>query len=324
MSLQVALNKPLYQIQINIPDSLGYTPLHWATQMRDAAAVQALLQNGAEVNYAGSGNRCTPLHLCATNIEGASSTSVTRIQCTIAQLLLSAGADVNAEDILGFRVLHRACTAPIHLDFIKILIEKGALVNERSGYGLSPLSCAAAIGLRSSKKIAAAIKSPEIGAFLIDQGADLNNRDSDGDTPLFQALYDGTSSFAEMLLSKGADYTIVNNSGYTVLHVIAAFSNTECARVLERAKLRGLDPDAKDKKGKTARQYLYERMTPPEGFVAAFEELLESIRRLNATPVVEDVSEEAEEEFFEARETQEVGLTFPFVSIHGTLEVDCD
>ena len=318
LDIQAALNKSSYKLQINSRDSRGYTPLHWAVEKGNAIAVQALLQSGADVNTVCQQRR-TPLHISIRSTRYVPLTgSTNNIQHKLIQSLLSAGADIKAKDENGNQALHLACMTPADFGLVKILVENGALLDERSRWGVSPLGCAATMNFKYSDDRVSRNQC-EIGAFLIERGVSLNNRDNDGDTPLFQAVHDGNSSFAKMLLSKGADYTITDNFGFTILHMTAMFGDSNCAQVLEQVKLRGVDPDAKDNNGKAARQYLHQRVAPPEGLLAAFEVLLESVREANANPIVDEVSEETEEmdntmeddveeEFSEAQETPAAGF----------------
>ena len=305
LDIHTALSKSFYRLQIHCCDSNGFTPLHWAAEKNETIIVQELLQNGAEVDSVSLGGY-TPLHRCVWSTRYVTTAGDLWIkQCKVAQLLISAGADINAKDIDGYQALHIACQVSASLDLVKILIASGAPLEEPTRDGASLLACAVMdLGRDASSVIIR--KRLEIIEFLIEKGTALNSRDNDGDTPLFQALFDYKAIIVDLLLSKGADHTIINNIGYTTLHMTARYSNTECARVLEQANLRGVDPEAKDKKGKTALQYVNERVSPPEGFISVFNKLLESVRRANANPIVEEVMEDAEEEFVEALEAQEV------------------
>ena len=317
LDLEAALNQPLFILQMNNQDFQGYTPLHWAIETGNAMAVLTLLRHGAKVNNISRYSR-TPLHLSARQL---STRATKNVQYNIMQSLISAGADIKAKDRASDQALHLACMYSADLKIVKFLIANGAPLNEQSDHGLTPLSCAAMTS--GNEDDASKENKIKIGSYLIERGTFIDNRDNDGDTPLFQALCERFSSFARMLLSRGADYTVADNSGYTILHKLTIFGDLNCAGVLQQAKLRGVNPDAKDRKGKTATQLLKERFVSPEGLIAAFETLIESIRKANAEPLVEEVQEEpggqeteeeVEEEFVEAPETQEVDLPHQQVS----------
>jgi len=66
----------------------------------------------------------------------------------IAQLLIDAGADVNAKGDVGWTPLHNAVNFghPSATEVIKLLIAKGADVNEKNDHGETPLDWAKATG----------------------------------------------------------------------------------------------------------------------------------------------------------------------------------
>lgn len=79
----------LNSIYVNTLDSMGRSPLHWATIMGNSAAVGVLLEHGASPTIKDK-EKMTPLH----NIFLAPPSS--QKQC--GQLLLDSGAEVNALD----------------------------------------------------------------------------------------------------------------------------------------------------------------------------------------------------------------------------------
>lgn len=282
-NLEAELQKPLHRSEIDATDSKGHTALHWAAQQCDHVAVQTLLQNGASPN-ARRGDKRTSLHLSGS------------LRCT--ELLLMAGADVHAADMYGDQALHLACDFNHYdLTIVKALVMAGASISSRNNLGVSPL------GYSTNQKMC------DISAFLIQQGANVNEIDNDGETPLFDALVEGNSKCVELLLSEGADYRTINKAGSTVLHIAAMDGDTQSIQTLIRAALRDVDTEARDLKGRTARQALDQRDVVPEAFVEAFEELLRSVREANDSPIFKEVDELEEDEFLEALETQDVDIS---------------
>ena len=89
----------------------------------------------------------------------------------MAQEMLDSGADVNGDDDLGDKPLHRAAKGG-WLEVVELLLERGADVNARSFYGDTPLHRAVMGGNVGVMKL------------LLQHGADPQARDERGWTPL--------------------------------------------------------------------------------------------------------------------------------------------
>jgi len=77
---------------------------------------------------------------------------------------------------------------------------------------------------------------------LVDQGADVNQLESNGDAPLIMAAYKGHSEIVEILLKAGADVTAVDpGMKATALHAAAYAGRTKSAQLLIEY---GIDIDA--------------------------------------------------------------------------------
>jgi uncharacterized protein len=92
----------------------------------------------------------------------------------ICELLIKAGADVNAKNYYGITPLHDAARMD-HQDVIELLLENKADINAKSSSGESVLY------------YAAEFEHPDLVKFLISKGADKSIPDNEGKTPLQMA-----------------------------------------------------------------------------------------------------------------------------------------
>jgi ankyrin repeat protein len=272
LDLGVQLEKPHLRAQVNVTDFRDRTPLHWASIKGDAYAVENLLLAGANPNCRSRGND-TPLHLAAVSQN-----------TLVFNLLIMAGADVLYVNSWGDTPLNCACN---HRDVgacISPLVLSGAKVDHRNRSGETPLS-------RAAKR-----NSLGIGSFLLNSNANMRITDEGGETPLFHAIFCGNHEFLKLLLENGDDCTNVTVHGATVLHFTAQNGDIKTASILASARLRSINPDAVDLKGRTAMQVLKQRPAIEEGFEEAFKRLLESIR------TAEPIDSEDSETYFDALE----------------------
>ena len=161
-----------------VPDA----PVADAAQRGDAAAVRALLADGADVNAA-QGDGMTGLHWAAFNGSAA-----------IADVLVGAGADLEAVTRLGaHRPLHVAAKEG-HGAVTALLLEAGADPSALTSTGAAPLHFAAASG--DARSVSA----------LLDRGASVDAREPEwGQTPLHFAAALGRTRAVKALLAAGAD-----------------------------------------------------------------------------------------------------------------------
>ena len=115
-------------------DSRGWTALHWAAHNGALSCALALIENSAsqpDVDAADLMNQ-SPLHMAC--LQG---------HTAVAQLLLEAGAEVNAASAeMGTRPIHRASMGG-NLEITQMLIRAGAEINCTDEAGFSPIHWAA-------------------------------------------------------------------------------------------------------------------------------------------------------------------------------------
>ena len=89
--------------------------------------------------------------------------------------------------------------------------------------------------------------------ILLSNGADVNAKDNRGRTALMFASFSGlTHKCMEMLLARGADVNAKNNTGITALMLACREGHISCIKMLVA---KGADVNAKDNKGRTALMY---------------------------------------------------------------------
>ncbi len=145
----------------NLLDREARSPLLSAVMMQGGQpAVELLLGHKAHVNVGRAGYGWTPLHEAANRGNKA-----------IAELLLKAGADVNARDRGGSTPLYRA-VANKHLETAEFLLTNHADPNAKDNSGQTPLHDAVLN------------RTQDLAELLLANKADPNERDNKGCTPL--------------------------------------------------------------------------------------------------------------------------------------------
>lgn len=114
-------------------------------------------------------------------------------------------------------------------------------------------------------------------ACLMRHGADLNQQDRVGETPLLSAVYNNSHEMITLLLKAGADFARATAWANGILHFAANESDVETLALLTKARMRGLDVEARNSDGLTAGELAEGRDSAPEGFTEAWGRLIASI-----------------------------------------------
>ncbi len=202
----------------------GGMTLHEAVLNRDAEALQALIQRGADLNEIADEHRRTPLMLAC---EYAS--------LPLVELLAKGGADINFRAGNGETAVYYLLTKAITnfgrgmsreiKDIVKMLrllvaggLDTDAAADNEGNTALNLLCQAGYL----------ADLNTTLAEELIDAGADVNQPNQSGKTPLMSFAQRGSEmkyGIAELLLDNDADVTYADQSGNTALIYAAGNSD---------------------------------------------------------------------------------------------------
>ena len=214
---------------IDDTDSGGRTVLAWAAHQGDEDAVKALLACGADPDHKARAG-LTPLHM-----------SIYASTPDCLRLLLSAKADVDIREHLGNTALNLAIRGTDETDCSELLLAHGADIECKAKFDWKPL------------RLAAKYNRPRQLSLLLSKGANINASESDGTAALHCAIIYKSSAVVGILLNDPRiDYEHKLNSGFTIIHLAAQYTDFETLKVLEATDLSKIDLDAVCVKGYTA------------------------------------------------------------------------
>ncbi|HET9834011.1 MAG TPA: ankyrin repeat domain-containing protein, partial [Vicinamibacterales bacterium] len=268
---RAAVRTLLTRSTVNSAEPDGMTALHWAVRADDAETAQLLLRSGANANAA---NRygITPLTLAATNGNavitrallkaGANASAAAADGETVLMIaaragsadvvnaLLERGASVNATESWQAQTAVMWAASENHGAAITALAAHGADLNARSKELNFPEYRYETNGMAvfqlpkggwTALMYAARQNAMDAAAALADAHADLNaTTKQEGTTALHIAIINIHYDLANLLLEKGADPNVVDNSGMTALY--AAVDMRAPANMLTRP-----EPKLRDK-----------------------------------------------------------------------------
>ena len=137
----------------------------------------------------------------------------------VTRLLIDKGADMNQVDNFERTLLTAACLHG-HLDVARLLIDNGANVNKADNKGVTPIY------------VACWHSHMDIAQLLIDNGADINEPVIDGTTPLSMSCYRQNLDVVRFLIDKGVDLNKSVNDGETPLYDACANHHRDVAQLL--------------------------------------------------------------------------------------------
>ena len=259
-------------LDVNVAEPDGSTPLLWATYKVDHDLVRALLKAGAKAN---TSNRygASPLTEAVklgdvelvrmlldakADPDSANQDGQTALMLAstigsqkIAELLVSHGANVNAvENFRGQTALMWAA-AGNHPDVVDLLLAHKANVKVRAKYDDWPrqMTSEPRAQFRPTGGLTALLYATRSGCYrctvaLVKAGADVNQPNPDGITPLINALDNRAYDVAMFLLDKGANPNVWDMTGRTPLYVAVDMNSYNGRSGAGNAQFQGFETEA--------------------------------------------------------------------------------
>lgn len=152
----------------------------------------------------------------------------------------------------------------------KFLLDKGLNPNVVTTDGSTPLH-----------RIALSKADDNIFELFIEQGANVDQQDSEGNTPFLNVCSRGNIKTVDLFLKKSKDITVTNKKGQTALMLAVAHNSPEIVDFLLQNKI---NPQATDAAGNNLGYYLVESFNSRE--TAAFDKKMDILKgagvKLNA------------------------------------------
>ncbi|XP_071116426.1 ankyrin repeat and KH domain-containing protein mask-like [Haliotis cracherodii] len=201
----------------------------------------------------------------------------------VVELLVSEGADVSLVDVDGDNILHYACRGgdvetvkyvlslhvvdinsrgdgsrtPVmeaaewgHREVVELLVSEGADVSmvDKVGHNILHLAC-----IRGDVETVKYVLSLHV--------VDINSRGDGSRTPVMEAAEWGRREVVELLVSEGADVSMVDKVGHNILHLACMGGYVEMVEFV--LSLHVVDIDARNNRGQTAADVARRRRHQP-------------------------------------------------------------
>ena len=201
-----------------------------ASHLWGSSTAQVLLENGAEANVVDIHGQ-NALHLLSQQPIA---------EVKIAELLLSWGVDMNAQDEEEMTPFHFAAYHG-QVDVAELLLDHGAWVDAENILGQTPLHLVL-LGNQNYQNfygdLDTFLKKKYPGRFahlaqlLLECGADANAQNKDHETPLHLASRSRSHDLARILLQYGADVNVKNSEGKSPLQLATGRKGKAMRRLL--------------------------------------------------------------------------------------------
>ena len=185
---------------IRIPDGVARTPMHWACFGGHLDCVRYLRKNGAHINAIDCEQK-TPLYLACT----------TNDNLDVVRYLTREGANIHTKTKYQYTALQIAAKRG-YLPIVQHLVKCGAKINFENIYYHSPLTSACLNG------------HVHVAQYLIKKGAKMHKN-------ILHNFYD-KAQVTTLLIENGANLNTINRQGETVLHLACEAGKVAVVRAL--------------------------------------------------------------------------------------------
>jgi ankyrin repeat protein len=188
----------------------GYTPLHIAAQEGHIEVVRALLKHNPDAD------------IQTNDHDTALLRAVRKGNSEIVDMLLNYGASLRIKEVGGDNAAHIAVSFH-RLETLKIVIKHSKdILNDQNDRGETPLHTSVEEGRKDFVDL---ITKQDINLDL--------KTHNDGETALHIAAFCGKATIAKLLLERGANYTLHNTEGKTPLDEAISQNHEMCVDILE-------------------------------------------------------------------------------------------
>jgi ankyrin repeat protein len=202
-------------LDVNVIDYSGKAAIFNAVILSDMDLVEKLMNRGVDLNIRDSAGKNVLFYAVTKGVKNS----------TIINRLVNTGLDINTKDNSQQTVL---------FEIMKVLMalkQDSDAINQKRNelYQLADTLFGQGLSIDIEDKngktalfYAVHNKDEESIKFLVKSGADINKKDSKGETALFEAalLGYGYKAVIDTLIENGAEINIRNNSGKTIIEVL--------------------------------------------------------------------------------------------------------
>ena len=235
------------KLNLNVKDKKdGVTPLHVAVGYKQSDIVKLLLEYEETDLNPQDNEGWTPLHMAVLNNNS-----------DIVKLLLNIEeTNIDIQDFDGMTAVHWASYIGSS-NILGQLIDKNATINIPNKDGLLPLQSAVGRGTMETVRLllnttegrislntqecsplcyAVQSNRSELVLLLLTYNeTNINQQDSEGNTLIHLAVYEGLDDILQILINKKPSTLIPNNASVTPLQMAAALGNAQAVKILLRA-----------------------------------------------------------------------------------------